>query len=91
MAKNYRKRKRQMSSKAYLLIKADRGKVGEVVSSLMRLRGVEAADPVTNKYDVIAVVRDDDLTNLSSLLTGEIKKIPHISRVDSCFRVASPL
>lgn len=77
-----------MPSKAYLLIKADVGKVNEVINSLKQLDGVEVADPVNHKYDVIAVLEEDNIKDLSDLLTSKIKSIPHISKLDSCFRLA---
>ena len=77
-----------MSSKAYILIKTDTGKVNEVVDSLKRLEGVRAADPVSSKYNVIAVLEGEDITNLSSTLVSKIKNMPYISKLDSCFRLA---
>lgn len=77
-----------MPSKAYLLIRTDTGKVNEVVNSLKQLEGVKAVDPVSSKYDVIAILEEDSITNLSRLLTSKIKNIPHICKLDSCFRLA---
>ena len=45
-----------MHARAYVLIEAEAGQVGSVISALRELTGVSTADPVTGPYDIIVTI-----------------------------------
>ena len=68
-----------MTTKAYLLIETRVGESKEVLNKIAQLDGVKSADPVTGPYDIIAIVEREDLSDIASLVTGEIGSINGIS------------
>lgn len=73
-----------MTTKAYLLIETKVGESKEVLDKLAQLDGVKSADPVTGPYDIIAIIEREDLSDIASLVTGEIGSIDGISRNVTC-------
>lgn len=73
-----------MTTKAYLLIETKMGESKEVLDKLAQLDGVISADPVTGPYDIIAIIEREDLSDIASLVTGEIGSIDGISRNVTC-------
>ena len=78
-----------MAVQAFLLIETDRHGVKEVVNALRQLEGVTSADPVSGPYDVIAVLKKDNLTVISDL-RDKIRQINHISKLVSCVSLSWP-
>jgi len=79
-----------MTTKAYLLIETRVGESKEVLNKIAQLDGVKSADPVTGPYDIIAIVEREDLSDIASLVTGEIGSINGISRKVTCVAFALP-
>ena len=73
-----------MTTKAYLLIETRVGESKEVLNKIAQLDGVKSADPVTGPYDIIAIVEREDLSDIASLVTGEIGSINGVSRKVTC-------
>lgn len=73
-----------MITKAYLLIETRVGEFKEALNKIAQLDGVKSADPVTGPYDIIAIVERKDLSDIASLITGEIGSIDGISRKVTC-------
>ena len=76
-----------MTTKAYLLIETKIGESKEVLNKLAQLNGVKSADPVTGPYDIIAIIEREDLSDIASLVTGEIGSIDGISRNVTCVAI----
>lgn len=74
----------QTHAKAYVLIEAEAGHIGSVISSLRGLPGVSAADPVTGPYDVIVSLETPDQRDIGRLVMTEIHGIPGIKRTITC-------
>lgn len=73
-----------MTTKAYLLMETRTGESKEVLNKIAQLGGVKSADAVTGPYDIIAFVEREDLSDIASLVTGEIGSIDGISRIVTC-------
>jgi len=76
-----------MAAKAYVLIETAVGSTKEVASAIERLEGVQAVDPVTGPYDIIAIVEGESLNNIGDLVTGKIHPIAGISRTVTCLAI----
>jgi len=76
-----------MTTKAFLLIETKVGESKEVLNKLAQLNGVKSADPVTGPYDIIAIIEREDLSDIASLVTGEIGSIDGISRNVTCVAI----
>ena len=75
-----------MAAKAFVLIETAVGRAREVVSVLKQLEieGVRTVDLVTGPYDIIAVIEEESLTDVSEFVTSKIQRIPSISRTVAC-------
>ncbi len=75
-----------MPIRAYLLIEAQAGRGGAIVSALRALKETVQADRVTGPYDVICVLESDDLDKLGDLVRDSVHKIDGVTRTMSCVR-----
>ena len=75
-----------MAVKAYVLIEADVGKAGEVVSAVQKLAGVKSADSVTGSFDVIAAIEVADLDGVGSVVK-QIHSIAGVCKTTTCIGV----
>ena len=78
-----------MAAKAYVLIETAVGRTKEVTSAIERIEGVQAVDPVTGPYDIIAIIEGENLSNIGDLVTGKIHPIPGIARTVTCLAIWS--
>ncbi len=78
-----------MAAKAYVLIETAVGRTKEVTSAIERIEGVQAVDPVTGPYDIIAIIVGENLSNIGDLVTGKIHPIPGIARTVTCLAIWS--
>ena len=78
-----------MAAKAYVLIETAVGRTKEVTSAIGRIGGVQAVDPVTGPYDIIAIIEGENLSNIGDLVTGKIHPIPGIARTVTCLAIWS--
>lgn len=75
-----------MAVKAYVLIEADVGKAGEVVSAAQKLKGVKLADSVTGSFDVIAAIEVADLDGVGSVVK-QIHSVAGVCKTTTCIGV----
>jgi len=75
-----------MAVKAYVLIEADVGKAGEVVSAVQKLKGVKLADSVTGSFDVIAAIEVADLDGVGSVVK-QIHSVAGVCKTTTCIGV----
>ena len=78
-----------MAAKAYVLIETAVGRTKEVTSAIERIEGVQAVDPVTGPYDIIAIIEGENLSNIGDLVTGKIHPVPGIARTVTCLAIWS--
>jgi DNA-binding Lrp family transcriptional regulator len=76
-----------MQSRAYVLIEAEAGQVGAVITSLRELAGVSAVDPVTGPYDIIVLVETPDPRDIGRLVMHDIHELRGIKRTVTCLAV----
>ncbi|HEX75979.1 MAG TPA: Lrp/AsnC family transcriptional regulator [Dehalococcoidia bacterium] len=76
-----------MAAKAFVLIETAVGKTKEVMASLQKMEGVKSVDAVTGPYDVIAVVEEDDLNAIGSLVTGKVHPVSGVTRTVTCLAI----
>ncbi|RJQ54218.1 MAG: Lrp/AsnC family transcriptional regulator [Actinobacteria bacterium] len=74
-------------ARAYVLIRAEAGKVGTAVDAIRKLPNVKAADAVTGPYDVIAVLEAEDFDTLGKSVVDGIQKIEGVYRTLTCLGV----
>ncbi|MBA7624912.1 hypothetical protein ES703_32326 [subsurface metagenome] len=75
-----------MAVKAYVLIEADVGKAGDVVSAVQKLKGVKLADSVTGSFDVIAAIEVADLDGVGSVVK-QIHSVAGVCKTTTCIGV----
>jgi DNA-binding Lrp family transcriptional regulator len=76
-----------MQARAYVLIEAEAGQVGSVISALRELPGVSAADPVTGPYDIILTIETPDPRDIGRLVMNEIHGVAGIKRTVTCLAI----
>lgn len=74
-------------ARAYVLIRAEAGKVGSAVQEIRRLPNVRQADAVTGPYDVIALLEAEDFDTLGKSVVDGIQKIEGVYRTLTCLGV----
>jgi DNA-binding Lrp family transcriptional regulator len=70
-------------SKVYLRINTSVGREKEVRDSLRRIHGVKAADMVTGRYDVIAIVEEESYESTFKTVQDKIRGIKGITRTET--------
>jgi len=60
---------------AFVLINAEIGSEGEVLSELRKVEGVEEAYSVYGVYDVVAKVKADSMEKLKDIVTWRIRRL----------------
>jgi len=70
--------------KAYILINVRTGNISEVLSHLKRMEGVQEADMTFGPYDIVAVVKVNDLHHLGLLLAQGVQPIPGVQETLTC-------
>lgn len=73
-----------MEARAYVLIEAESGKIGEVLTALRAINGLIAVDAVTGPYDIVATVQTPDPRQIGRLVMSEIHAISGIKRTITC-------
>jgi DNA-binding Lrp family transcriptional regulator len=76
-----------MTTKAYVLIETAVGKTKDVLRALEAVRGMEAVDAVTGRYDLIAVLTAEDLNSIGDVVTQSVHTIGGIIRTETCLSV----
>ena len=75
-----------MAVKAYVLVEADVGKAGEVMSAVQKLEGVKLADSVTGYFDVIVAIEVADLDGVGSVVK-QIHSVAGVCKTTTCIGV----
>lgn len=73
-----------MAIRAYLLIETAAGKSDEVLTALRDMAETIQADKVTGPYDVICVLKLQELNDLGTVVKERIHPIGGITRTMSC-------
>ncbi len=70
-------------SRVYLRINAAVGSEKEVRDALRRIKGVKAADMVTGRYDVIAIIEEESYENTFKTVLDKIRGIKGITKTET--------
>jgi DNA-binding Lrp family transcriptional regulator len=74
--------------KAYVLINVkSQHSIKETLSALRRKKGVESADAIFGPYDAIAVIKGENLEDLSSTVINDLYDLGHIENSTTCIVV----
>lgn len=76
-----------MQARAYVLIEAEAGQVGQIIATLQGLVGVVHADAVTGPYDVIVTIETSDPREVGRLVMNEIHGVAGIKRTVTCLAI----
>ncbi len=76
-----------MHARAYVLIEAEAGQVGQVIMALRSMPGVTAADAVTGPYDIIVMIETPDPRDIGRLVMNEVHGIAGIKRTVTCLTI----
>jgi DNA-binding Lrp family transcriptional regulator len=76
-----------MHAKAYVLIEAEAGQVGQVIAALRSMPGVTAADAVTGPYDIIVTIETPDPRDIGRLVMNEVHGVTGIKRTVTCLTI----
>ena len=76
-----------MAAKAFVLIETAVGKTKDVMAVLTKMDGIKTVDAVTGPYDIIAVVEQDDLNAVGSLVTSKLHPIEGVTRTVTCLTI----
>ena len=73
-----------MSTRAFILIETQVGRVQAVRDALRSMDGIRSADAVTGNFDVIALVEAGDMAAMAELVTGKIQGVRGVMRTITC-------
>ena len=73
-----------MTTKAFILIETQVGRVKEVTAELRWLPGVVTCDVITGPFDVIALIESDDMASVADLVTGQVQGVHGVIRTITC-------
>lgn len=65
-------------SKAFVAIHCETGKESQVIRKLDEIKGIKNVTGVLGLYDVIVEVESSDSMTLERIVTGHIRKVPHV-------------
>lgn len=68
---------------AFVLIQAERRRLQDVARQLAEIPGVDEVYSVTGEWDIIAVLRLKDYTDLAEIVTGSMVEVPGILRTNT--------
>ena len=68
---------------AFVMIQAERRRLQEVARRLAEIPGIEEVYSVTGEWDIIAVLRLKDYSDLAEVVTGKMVQIPGIVRTNT--------
>ena len=73
--------------KAYVMIKIRAGDVKEVVRRLREMTQVVEANMTFGPYDAVAVIEDETLGGLGTLIASSIQPLPGVEQTLTCLAV----
>lgn len=65
-------------TKAFVAIHCETGKESQIIKKLEGVAGIKNVTGVLGLYDVIVEVEGSDSATLEKIITGYIRKIPHV-------------
>lgn len=68
---------------AFVLIQAERRRLQDVARQLAEIPGVDEVYSVTGEWDIIAVLRLKDYSDLADIVTGRMVEVPGIVRTNT--------
>lgn len=76
---------------AVVLLEVERDKINEVAQRLVEIDEISEVYSVAGKVDLVAIVRVRDNDDLAEVVTGDLLKLPGITRSETliAFRVLS--
>ena len=69
---------------AYILIQTEVGKAAQVAKEVSGIDGVDAAEDVTGRYDVIVRASAPNVDDLGKLVVAKIQAVEGITRTLTC-------
>ena len=72
---------------AYILIKTEAGRAGDVVKQIAGLEGIRSFEAVTGPYDAIAKAEAADFNSLGEMVVAKIQAVSGVWRTLTCLVV----
>ncbi len=73
--------------KLYVLIKAEPGRIEEILDSVIQKRYVQQASAVTGSYDIIVIIEGTSIAEILTTVVKEIHKIDGIKSTETLVNV----
>ena len=73
-----------METRAYVLIETAMGRSREVSLALQECQWIEYAERVAGPYDIVAIVRGEDICDLGDMVNDGLRPIDGVIRVVVC-------
>ena len=73
-----------MTTRAFILIETQMGRVSQVVEALRALEYIRTADGVTGTFDIVALVEAPDMAAMAEVVTGQVQAISGVMRTITC-------
>jgi DNA-binding Lrp family transcriptional regulator len=68
---------------AFVMIQAERRRMQDVARRVAEIPGVEEVYSITGEWDIIAVLRLKDYSDLAEIVTGKMVEVPGIVRTNT--------
>ncbi|MDE1828819.1 MAG: Lrp/AsnC family transcriptional regulator [Thaumarchaeota archaeon] len=65
-------------TKAFVAIHCETGRESHIIKKLEGVKGIKNVTGVLGLYDVIVEVESEDSSTLEKIITGHIRKVPHV-------------
>jgi DNA-binding Lrp family transcriptional regulator len=69
-----------MAVSAYIFVEVTQGRAMQVREEIAKIKGVESASSVTGPYDIIVLVRGQDVNVLGEFIVSRIQNVPGVLR-----------
>jgi DNA-binding Lrp family transcriptional regulator len=69
-----------MAVSAYIFVEVTQGRAMQVREETAKIKGVESASAVTGPYDIIVLVRGEDVNVLGEFIVSRIQNVPGVLR-----------
>ncbi|MDE1764239.1 MAG: Lrp/AsnC family transcriptional regulator [Thaumarchaeota archaeon] len=65
-------------TKAFVAIHCETGKESQIIQKLSEVQEIKSVTGVLGLYDVIVEIESADSTILEKIITGHIRRVPHV-------------
>ncbi|MEM2940758.1 MAG: Lrp/AsnC ligand binding domain-containing protein [Thermoproteota archaeon] len=72
-----------MTVKAYVFVVTKPGTSLEVAKEIRKIKGIQSADPIYGRFDVVLTIETDSPESLTKLVYEVIEKVPNILRTET--------